>query len=75
MKWYARVKYSRQAIPMEYEFATEAEAQKLCDLKAQHYPSVRWTEVDQMRQYPNRPLGNSELPKDYFNMKLETVTI
>mgnify|MGYP001558517098 CR=1 FL=1 len=73
--WYARIKYSRQPIPMEYEFATEAEAQKLCDLKAQHNPYFRWSEVSQIREYPNRPLGNSELPKDYFDMKLETVTV
>lgn len=42
----ARIKYSRQAIPQEYEFATEKEAKDFCEEKEAHNPYVRWTEVD-----------------------------
>lgn len=56
MKWYARIKYSRQAIPFEYEFATEAEAKTFARYKAQNNPYVRWTAVDQVRKFSNQPV-------------------
>lgn len=59
-KWYARIKYHRQAIPMEYEFDNEQLAKDFAQTKTLHNPYVRWTEVDQKHQYPNRLLGNNE---------------
>lgn len=48
----ARIKYRGQAIPVEYEWATEKEAKNFCADKAAHNPYVRWTEVDTKRKYP-----------------------
>lgn len=64
--WYARIKYSRQAFPMEYEFDNEQLARGFAWSKELHNPYVRWTEVDQARKYPNRPLGNSEYSYKMF---------
>lgn len=59
-KWYARIKYHRQAIPMEYEFDGEQLANDFARTKELHNPYVRWTEVDQERKYLHRTLGNNE---------------
>ena len=50
--WIARIKYSRQAIPEEKEFATRKAAEAHCKDKAECNPFVRWTEVDTQRKYP-----------------------
>ena len=49
----ARIKFSGQAIPREYEFATKKEAEDFCAEKTAHNPYVRWTEIDTKRDYPN----------------------
>ena len=41
----AIVKYSKTAIPDEYNFETKQEAEQFCRDKEQHNPYVRWTEV------------------------------
>ena len=48
----ARIKYSRQAIPTETEFATREDAEAHCNDKVKNNPYVRWTEVDTQRKYP-----------------------
>ena len=50
----ARIKYSRQAIPTETEFATRKDAEAYCKDKEKNNPYVRWTEVDTKRKYPNK---------------------
>lgn len=42
----ARIKYSRQAIPEEREFATIEKALAYCREKEKNNPYVRWAEVD-----------------------------
>ena len=46
----ARIKYSRQAVPEEIEFATKKEAEEYRK-KKQLNASVRWTEIDRERKY------------------------
>ena len=58
-EWYARIKYHRQAIPTEYGFDSKELADSFAKQKEQSNPYVRWTEVDQKRQYPKRALGNA----------------
>lgn len=48
----ARIKFTRNAIPHEYEFRTRVEAEKFAAEKKTHNPYVRWTEIDTTRQYP-----------------------
>ena len=53
----ARIKYSRQAIPEETEFATREDAVAHCAGKQKNNPYVRWTEVDTKRKYPSYKQG------------------
>ncbi len=69
--WFVRVKYRKQAIPVEYEFDTEYEAKCFCEYKHQHNPYVRWIEIDQTRQYPKQPLGKRP-PIDKFCYENQT---
>ena len=56
-KFYARIKYHRQPIPVEYEFASETDAEQFADAKEEHNSFARWTEIDTKRKYPNQSLG------------------
>jgi len=53
----ARIKYSRQAIPEETEFAAREDAAAHCTDKQKNNPYVRWTEVDTKRKYPVEKIG------------------
>jgi len=53
----ARIKYSRQAIPSEIEFATKEGAEQFCKDKEDCNPYVKWTEVDTERNYPIESIG------------------
>lgn len=53
----ARIKYSRQAIPTETEFAAREDAAAHCTDKQRNNPYVRWTEVDTKRKYPVEKIG------------------
>ena len=44
--FYAVVKYSRQAIPVKYGFASRELAQEFCRLKESCNPFVRWTDIE-----------------------------
>lgn len=45
-----RVKYSRQAIPYEYEFDSEKARDEFIEMKSNN-PYVRWIEKDVSHQY------------------------
>jgi hypothetical protein len=53
----ARIKYSKNAIPDETEFATREDTEAHCKDKESSNPYVRWTEVDTKRKYPIEKVG------------------
>lgn len=57
--YYAQVKFTRRAVPSEYEFPNKKEAERFCNYMKNHNPNVRWAEAKDHREYPKQPLSKA----------------